>query len=390
MTSVPKRAVIVGAGIAGLATALRLRQIGWEPLVLERAPHPRGAGYVLNFFGLGYEAAERMGVLPGLRQRHTGVPRLDYVKPDGRRHFSVARSTLESILDERNLTLLRGDIETVLYDEVRREVEIRFGTTIDSITKDGTGVRVGLSDGATEHADLLIGADGVHSKVRQLVFGPEHRFRRDLNHIVAAIPLETMPAGTRSGTTTTLTSTGRTLAITNLGPDRTAAFFTYGTRDPDAELAKGPRAVVDRFGDLGWAVPDLLDLVTTSDSLYFDSVCQVVTDRWSDGRVVLIGDAAWCVSLFGGYGASLAVGGADLLATELDRAGDDITAALDTWEAKLRPDIERLQKMGRRNTAAHAPGSRFHVFARNLVMRMVSFPPVRHLVRRHFQLDGRH
>lgn len=109
-------------------------------------------------------------------------------------------------------------------------------------------------------------------------------------------------------------------------------------------------------------MPDLLDLVTTSDSLYFDSVCQVVTDRWSDGRVVLVGDAA----------------------------GDDLAAALRACEAKLRPDIERLQKMGRRNTAAHAPGSRFHVFARNLVMRTVSFPPMRHLVRRHFQLDGRH
>lgn len=190
--------------------------------------------------------------------------------------------------------------------------------------------------------------------------------------------------------TTTLTSTGRTLAITNLGPNRTAAFFTYGTQNPQAELAKGPQAIADKFGDLGWVVPDLLTLVTSSDPVYFDSVCQVTADQWSDGRVVLVGDAAWCVSLFGGYGASLAVGGADMLATELERAPGDITAALNRWENKLRPDIERLQAMGRRNTAAHAPGSHFHVFIRNLVLRMVSFPPVRRLVRRHFQLNGGH
>jgi 2-polyprenyl-6-methoxyphenol hydroxylase-like FAD-dependent oxidoreductase len=134
---------------------------------------------------------------------------------------------------------------------------------------------------------------------------------------------------------------------------------------------------------------DSVDSRYPSDSVYFDSVCQVTSDSWSDGRVVLVGDAAWCVSFFGGHGASLAVGGADLLATELEREPGDITAALQRWETKLRPDIDRLQAMGRRNTAVHAPGSRFHVFARNLVMRMVSFPPVRRIVQRHFQLDGR-
>jgi 2-polyprenyl-6-methoxyphenol hydroxylase-like FAD-dependent oxidoreductase len=389
MTGATNRAVIVGAGIAGLATALRLEQAGWEPVVIERAPRRRGAGYVVNFYGLGYQAAERLGVLAALRQYHAGAPELDYVKSDGSHHFSVPRTSVEAMLGKRDLTLLRGDIEAALYEAVHDKVKIRFDTTIETVTQDGSGVHVGLSDGGTEDADLLIGADGVHSTVRELVFGPEEQFRRDLNHIVAALPLREMPAGTRAMAITTSIVVGRTLAIANLGTGRNAAFFTYSTPDPGAELAKGPqRAIGDKFGDYDWIVPDLIDQIDDSESVYFDSVCQAIVDRWIDGRVALVGDAAWCVSLFGGYGASLAVAGADQLGAELERRPDDIPAALYAWEASLRPDVERRQQMGRRNTAAHAPTSRFQIHVRNLVLRLISLPPVRNMVARRFQFDG--
>jgi 2-polyprenyl-6-methoxyphenol hydroxylase-like FAD-dependent oxidoreductase len=122
--------------------------------------------------------------------------------------------------------------------------------------------------------------------------------------------------------------------------------------------------------------------------VYFDSVSQIVTDRWSHGRVVLLGDAAWCVSLFGGYGASFALAGADQLATALDHHPGDIPAALTDWESQLRPAVEQRQRLARRNTTAHAPATRFHLVARDVSMRLVAFAPVRRLLRHRLDLHG--
>ncbi|MFG1702624.1 FAD-dependent monooxygenase [Nonomuraea sp. M3C6] len=174
--------------------------------------------------------------------------------------------------------------------------------------------------------------------------------------------------------------------IANLGPGRTAAFFTYGTPDPAAELSKGPRrALQEAYRDIAWAVPDLI-MDMPADGCYFDSVSQIVADRWSAGRVVLLGDAAWCVTLFAGYGSSLAVGGAESLGTVLRRHPDDIPAALHEWEAELRPEVAERQAMGRRNTGSHAPANRLDLLKRDLPLRLATFPPVTRLLRRHLRL----
>jgi len=384
-----RNALIVGAGIAGLTAALRLRQAGWEPVVIERTSEPRGGGYALVLHGMGYDTVERMGILPDLRERHFDPFELRYVRTDGRPRFSVPRSAMHAILGVRQLTLLRGDIEEILYRAIRGTVDIRFATTLASVDQDATGVRAVLDDGTTVTADLVIGADGVHSTVRRLAFGPEERFRRDLNHFVAAFVLDHLPAGVEQGTTTTLTTTGRTVTVTSLGPGRAAAFFVHRTPSQDAELAKEPRqAIADTFGDLDWVVPDLREQLHRESSVYFDGLSQIILDRWSNGRVVLLGDAAWCVTLFGGYGASLAIGGADQLATALQRHPDDIHAALDAWETRLRPTVENKQRLGRRNTTAHAPPTPLHLVARNLTMRLAVTPPVQQLLRRHLQVRG--
>ncbi|MGV9304268.1 FAD-dependent monooxygenase [Nonomuraea sp. NPDC003727] len=370
------KAVIVGAGIAGLAAALRLRQIGWEPLVVERAPARRTGGYVVAFFGRGYDAAERMGVLPALRERCSGAVAMAYLKPDGRHRFTVPNHTVRTLLGERGLTLMRGDIEAALYEQVEENVPIRFGTTLTAVEQHAGGVRVELDDGTTVEADLLVGADGLHSKVRELVFGPENRFRRDLGHVIAATTLDHLPDGAPERAFTTVTRIGHLFTIANLGPGRTAAFFTYGTPDPAAELAKDPlRALAEVFHDIPWTAPDVIRKLT-ADRLYFDSVSQIVAGRWSDGRVVLLGDAAWCVTLFAGYGSSLAVAGAYELGTALQRQPGDLPTALRDWEARLRPEVEERQAMGRRNSGTHAPASRLDLLKRDLPLRLSTLPPV--------------
>ncbi len=190
------RVIIIGAGIAGLTLALRLQRLGWEPLLVERAPGLRGEGYMIDFFGPGVDAAERMGVLPRLEAIHHPVGEMLFLDEDGRRKLSVEYAVLRRrLFANRHFNFLRGDLEAVLYEAVGAETEIRFDTTVDRVAQDGEGVYVELSDGSSERADVLVGADGVHSRVRALDFGPEERFTLELGHLTAAYILERPPLG---------------------------------------------------------------------------------------------------------------------------------------------------------------------------------------------------
>ncbi|MHA6630629.1 FAD-dependent monooxygenase [Pseudonocardia sichuanensis] len=384
-----RRAVIVGAGIAGLAAALRLHQIGWEPIVVERAPARRSGGYAVTFSGIGYDAAERMGILPALAERHITPDEMTYIRPDGTTRFSVPGPTVRAMLGDRALNLLRGDIEDVLHSTLRDQVPIRYGTTVTAVAQDDAAVHVTLSDGTAVDADLLVGADGLHSATRALVFGPEQDHRLDLDHMVGVYLMDRRPDAVPEGTTATLTVTGRTLAIISLGPDRAAAFFGYRTDDPARDLAEGPQKALPRvYEGMGWAAPRALAQLRTTGSVYFDTISQIVMNRWSRGRVVLLGDAAWCVTLFAGYGSSLAVGGAEQLGNALQRHPDDTPAALAAWEAQLRPEAERKQKLGRRVKGLYAPADPLRLWLRDLPLRMAALPPMGRLLQRRLQLKG--
>ncbi|WP_433528859.1 FAD-dependent oxidoreductase [Micromonospora sp. CA-263727] len=377
-----KRAVIVGAGIAGLATALRLARDGWRTVVVERAPARRSSGYLVNLLGPGYDAAERLGLLPALSAHDLGLFTTVLVRADGRPKFTVPSAIAEAALGARAVSVFRGDLESTLYDAVRDHTEIRFGTTVAAVQQDTDDVRVVLSDGSTEHADLLVGADGVHSATRTAVFGSG--FRVDLPYVVGAFPLAHPVAGVPQSSATTFIGPGRTAAIVNLGPNRSSAFFTYRCTDPADELRRGPvDALGAAFGDLGGGVPDAIrHLGKDPAGAYFDAVSQVVMARWSTGRVVLLGDAAWCVTLFAGHGAALALAGADRLGASLRRHADDIPAALAGWESELRPEAAKRQLLARRGMLQYAPPSRLHVWAGDLTIRAITLPGIRGLVRR--------
>jgi 2-polyprenyl-6-methoxyphenol hydroxylase-like FAD-dependent oxidoreductase len=377
------RAIIIGAGIAGLATALRLHQIGWDTLVVERAPARRGGGYAVTFGGMGYDAAERMGILPDLRAKSFDTTEIVYHKGDGSRRFALDRATIAATTGARSITILRGDLEAVLYDKVRDHTEIRFGTTLTAIAQDEHAVRVTLSDGIIESADLLIGADGLHSATRALLFGPEEDFLLDLDHKVAVFMLDRRPATIAPGATGTLSSRGRTAAVISAGGGRNVAFFGYRAEHarPDEDVVTQLERV---YGDLGWVIPEALAGLERADAVYFDTISQVVTPSWSSGRVVLLGDAAWCVTLFAGYGSALAVGGADRLGTELVAHPGDIPGALDAWESAVRPEAERKQRLGRRVKGVYAPANPVLLWLSLLPLRLAALPPVRRYMIRRF------
>ncbi|MGW2162031.1 FAD-dependent oxidoreductase [Nonomuraea sp. NPDC001699] len=377
------RAVIIGAGIAGLATALRLHQIGWDTLIVERAPARRGGGYAVTFGGIGYDAAEHMDIVSDLRAKAFDTTELVYHKRDGSRRFALDRATIAATTGPRSITILRGDLEAVLYDKVRDHTEIRFGTTLTHVDQDDHGVRVTLSNSSVEEADLLIGADGLHSATRALLFGPEEDFLLDLQHKVAVFMLDRLPATIAPGATGTLSSNGRTAAVISVGDGRNVAFFGYRTDHarPGEDVATQLGRV---YGDLGWVIPEALAGLARADSVYFDTISQVVAPSWSKGRVVLLGDAAWCVTLFAGYGSSLAVGGADRLGTELAAHPGDLPAALAAWEAAIRPEAERKQKLGRRVKGVYAPANPLVLWLSLLPLRLASLPPVRRYMTRRF------
>ncbi|MFG3705849.1 FAD-dependent oxidoreductase [Micromonospora sp. NPDC047670] len=384
-----KRVVIVGAGIAGLATALRLGRDGWRTVVVERATGRRSSGYLVNLLGPGYDAAEHLGLLPALSARQLGLFTTVLVRADGRPKFTVPSAIAEAALGERTMSVFRGDLETELYEAVRDRTEFRFGTTVESIEQNADRVRLVLSDGTTEDADLLVGADGVHSATRTDVFGGG--FRVDLPYVVAAFPLAHPVAGVPESSATTFIGPGRTAAIINLGSQRSAAFFTYRCADPGSDLGRGPVAALDAmFGDLGAGVPDALrHLEKDPSDAYFDAVSQVVMPRWSTGRIVLLGDSAWCVTLFAGNGAALALAGADRLGAALQRHDDNIPAALAEWEAGLRPEVSKRQSLARRGMQQYAPPSRFHVWMSDVTIRAITLPGIRGLVRRGIERSAR-
>ncbi|MEV1179149.1 FAD-dependent monooxygenase [Nonomuraea sp. NPDC049784] len=377
------RAIIIGAGIAGLATALRLHQIGWDTLIVERAPKRRGGGYAVTFGGIGYDAAERMGILPDLLTKGFVTDELVYHKPNGERRFSLDRATIAATTGPRSITILRGDLEAVLYAKVEGHAEIRFGTTLTAVDQDSRAIRVTLTDGTTEEGDLLIGADGLHSATRALLFGPEEDFLLDLEHKVAVYMLDKRPATIATGATGTLSSGGRTAAVISIPDGRNVAFFGYRTSHarPGEDVTTELQRV---YGDLGWIIPEALAGLQRAESVYFDTISQVVAPSWSKGRVVLLGDAAWCVTLFAGYGSSLAVGGADRLGTELAAHPGDLPAALAAWEAAIRPEAERKQKLGRRVKGVYAPTSPLLLWLSLLPLRLASLPPVRRYMTRRF------
>ncbi len=304
------------------------------------------------------------------------------VHADGREKLTVPAAVAQAAVGDRALSVFRGDVETVLYEAIRDVVTIRFGTTVESIEQDADEVRLRLSDGTPLEADLLIGADGLHFRVRELVFGSGTDCLVNMRNMVGAFPLAEIPEQVPQGVGTTFLGPGRTAAVMNLGPGRSSAFFTYGSADPEAELALGPvAALTAAFGDLGRGVADALgQLEADPASAYFDSVTQVVLGEWSRGRVVLVGDSAWCVTVFAGYGAALALDGADRLGAAL--AADEIPAALAAWETALRPEVAKRQALARKGMARFVPPTKAHVWVGEMMLRAIQLPGIRGLVQR--------
>lgn len=349
--------VVVGASIAGPALAHWLHRRGANVTVVERAPGLRPGGQAVDVRGVAKEVLRRMGLDTAVRAARTETIGAHTVDADGTvlETYRADDDGGDGFIAE--IEILRGDLSRVLYDDTRDGVEYLFGDRVTALVQDADGVDVHLASGARRRADLVIGADGLHSGVRETVFGPRERFVRHLGLVLAfySVPndfgldgwyLECQEGGRSAGLRPIQDAT------------RGMALFSFPAGGADLagidhrDVAAQKRLLRDRMAGFGWLAPRILDRLDDAPDFYLDQVAQVVLDRWSDGRIGLLGDAAYSPSPMSGQGTGLALVGAYVLAGELAVAGWDPAAGFAAYEARMRPFVDANQEIGRMHAAS--------------------------------------
>lgn len=336
--------LISGASVAGPVLAYWLHRYGFEPTVVERTPAARHGlgGHAVDLYGAAAEVTRRMGCWDTIVAARTQLDSMT-VERFGRRPVEVDLSRMYAGISRRHVEILRGELTKILSEAGRGSAEYVFGDSVANLHDDGEGVDVTFDSGLERRYDLVIGADGLHSNVRRLAFGPEAELQRPLGGYLAVF---SMPDVFGLGNHTLAHfSVGKLVGVYGVhqtGQVRAGFLFrgdlTYDHRDKDQQKA----LLVKEFGDYGWKVPQLLEHLSQADDFYFDSIAQITLDTWHRGRVGLVGDAGYSPGPAVGGGTSLAVVAAYVLAGELAKAG---TAGLRNYEQVIRPLVDDSRRL---------------------------------------------
>ncbi|WP_158881729.1 FAD-dependent monooxygenase [Amycolatopsis anabasis] len=372
-----REVLISGASVAGPALAYWLRHYGFRPTVVERAPAPRDGGYAVDFRGAALEALSRMGILDEVRERATGMGEMTYVDGRGRKITS-----LPSVAFSGELEILRGDLVEILHRRTAGEAEYLFGDSITGIEQGADGVRVTFEHAEPRVFDLVLGADGLHSNVRSLVFGEESRFLRHLGLYVSVFTTKNHLGLDHTGVFRTVP--GKTAGMYSARENAEAKamfYFTAGELAYDRrDTARQREILAEAYAGEDWEIPRLLEGLREAPDFYFDSVSQIHLDHYSTGRVALVGDAGYCASPLSGMGTSLALVGAYVLAGELAAAAGDHAVAFPRYEEQMRPYVAACQQQAIDGRKWFVPGSRAWLAIRNLNYRLMNLLPTGGLI----------
>ncbi len=355
--------LVSGASVAGPSVALWLGRAGHEVTVVEIAPTLRKGGYAVDFRGEVFlTVLERMGVLGELRERQTGGNAMRFVDASERQLMRLPPEFAGGELE-----VLRSDLAQVLYEHGREVAAYRFGDSIASLRETAGGVDVTFESGLEETYDLVIGADGMHSVVRRLAWPAERVTERHLGYYVAGWEVPNTIGSIEDSLLYNVPGRMASVSVDQRDPALAQTLFVfkspvraYDRRDRDQQKA----IVREHFAGLGWRVPELLEALPSATELYFDSISRVHVDRWSTGRIVLLGDAGYGAT-FGALGTGTAVVGAYVLAGEL--ALGDYQGAFERYESRLRKAVSTTQD-GSHAGRFLAPATSFGIAARNRML----------------------
>src|SRR5271168_586869 len=370
--------LISGASAAGPSLAYWLHYHGFNPTVVERAPALRAGGYAIDLRGAAVHVAERMGILTEARKASTDLREVLFV--DSRKETVATMDANFGAGPGKagDVELLRDDLAQILYAATKDSINYIFGDSIASLSQHDGGVEVTFERGATRTFDLVVGADGSHSNVRGLSFGEESLYSHYLGQHVAIF---TIPNYLRLDR----------LWLMHYVPKKMGAIMQYGSRkhtrallmfssprlDYDHRDLKQQQNIVRKMfaEETGWEFPRLLEEMRDASDFYFDDVSQIRMDRWSSGRVALVGDAACGPTLITGQGTSMAVVGAYVLAGELASAGGDYRTAFARYEQECRSYMEENQQIARKARELRMPDTWEAIEQQNEMLRAMRAAP---------------
>jgi 2-polyprenyl-6-methoxyphenol hydroxylase-like FAD-dependent oxidoreductase len=360
--------LISGASIAGPTLAYWLARRGAVVTVVEQAPALRTGGHGVDFRGAQMELLDRMGITDDVRARETAMGTQTFVDAAGQPIVEMP-----SLFFSGEVEIARGDLSQVLYERTRDDVEYVFGDSVTGLTDDGDGVDVRFRHAPDRRFDLVVGADGMHSAVRRLTFGDEAQFATFRGYYAAGFDAPNVLGIDHAGLIYNepgrgvSVDSGRDPSTMHVGFIFASDRLHYDRHDPTQLRA----VLTARFAGAGWETPRLLAQLDQAPDLYFDPLEQIHLDRWSTGRIALLGDAAWCAGP-GGSGTGLAMMGGYVLAAELAAAGGDHRTAFARYQEVLAKAAAKGQWQAKGAGDFLAPRTAGKIRRRNLTYRLLA------------------
>jgi 2-polyprenyl-6-methoxyphenol hydroxylase-like FAD-dependent oxidoreductase len=344
------KVLICGGGCAGPALALWLVRLGHEVVIVERFPVLRASGAQIDLRAQGITAADRMGIIPDVRERSVDEAGMAIIDEKGRAWATIMANTSGKgpQMPTSEYEIMRGDLVQILYEKTRTDVKYIFGKSVERFEQDNDKVEVYFSDKTSEAYDLLVGADGLGSGIRKLLL-PDvvdpyvHTGFHIAYWIVPRISADNNLSEDYNA------PGGRQIQRRSHSPTETQAYFILKDEAPEIrEVHRASEAAQkefwrQRFRDAGWQADRFIEGMETTSNWYSSEIAQVRVDRWHKGRVVLLGDAAHCASPMSGMGTTGAFVGAYVLAGELSRSPGNVETALVNYEKTLRPFVDVVQ-----------------------------------------------